>query len=75
MTRVQLSVEEYLNKFSFNDSNIEQLLVLNPTTSDQIVGSLADNTCSPYDGVDFIGKTENKFDSFDLLVISRSTKL
>jgi hypothetical protein len=75
MAVVRLSVEEYINRFSINDSDIQELLALNSVLLDQNDESFANNTCIPCDGFDFIGKKEKKLLTSDLLFIFRSTKL
>jgi hypothetical protein len=59
MSLPQLSVEEYLRDFPFNDNSIPELLALNSTPSDPSVDLFTDNTCSPFDRIDFTGKIEN----------------
>ncbi len=75
MTEVQVSIEEHIHGFLNNDKNIQELLALDPTLAHHGDHPSSNNTCVPCDGIDWIGKIENKFYSFKFLFIFRSTKL
>jgi hypothetical protein len=60
MSLVKLSVEEYINQFPINDSDIQELLAVNLTSSDANNSSSTDNTCIPCDDIFFMGMIEKK---------------
>jgi hypothetical protein len=61
MTEVQVSIEEHIHGFLNNDKNIQELLALDPTLAHHGDHPSSNNTCVPCDGIDWIGKIENKF--------------
>ena len=75
MTQVQLSVEEHINGLLTSDQKIQQLLALDLFSSDLDINSPPNNSCIPCDGIDFIGKINEKVQSFHRLFIFRSSKL